>query len=142
MSLRGRAASLIAVTLFVATACQAEPIEVNPGLAIARINEVPTDGVLYSIEHDIYLADAGEDGFVALSRRDPYLGCTVQSLEPGDDFGITLHPSTRFVDPSHGGQYDIAGRYLAGPAGEGLRRLPIEVIAGTVYLDPNPERDV
>lgn len=123
-----------------ATACHTDPIEVNVGLAIANIDEVPEDGVFYSVEHDLYLADAGDQGLVALSRRDPFLGCTVGVVADDDDLGIELQPDTRFFDPCHGGQYDIGGRYLAGPGEEDLMRFPIEVVGDVVYLDPDSPR--
>ena len=141
MSRRARASLLLAIATLGFTACQAEPIDVNPAFAIAGIDEVPEGGVYFSIEHNLYLADAGDDGLVALSRRSPFLGCTVTVVAEADDFGIPLEADTRFFDPCHGGQYDIAGRLLSGPGEEDLMRFPIEVIVGGVYLVANPTRD-
>lgn len=121
-----------------AVGCQSDQVEVNPGLAIARLGEVPENGAIYSVTHNLFLADAGDAGLIGLSRRSPFQGCTLQYLELGETVeGFELAAGARFVDPCHGGQFDIAGRHLAGPGDADMAQLPVEVIGQIVYLDPS-----
>lgn len=135
----------VAVLTLATAGCSGSPDEAapHPSLAIANLNEVPNDGAaLYSISYELYLTDSAGDGLVAVSEKDPFRGCRIQSVEPGDDAnGLATQPGTRFVDPCHGSQYDVAGRYLSGPSNQDLRRIPIEVVGGTVFIDGTAERN-
>ncbi len=134
---------LAATLALAASACAAAyPAEVNPALAIARLDEVPRDGALYSVSHELYVVDSTDAGLIALSQRDPHRGCRIAYLDADEtiDF-MTMEPEARFYDPCHGSQYDITGHYLTGPSREDLRRVAIEVVAGFVVIDPAPSRD-
>jgi len=135
--------AVVLVLSVIAAACvQSDPDPVDPGLAIARIDEVVLGGAIYSVTHELYLVDSPADGLIAISQRDPFLGCRVQYLDAGQEIeGLTSEEETRFVDPCHGSQYDLEGRYLAGPSEENLRRIPVEVVAGVAYIDPGPIGD-
>lgn len=136
------ASRLFAAALALASCSPSTPQVADPGLAIAPLAEVQPGTALYSVTHQLYLVDTPEEGLIALSQRDPFRGCKVQYIEEGERIeGLTMEPEARFVDPCHGGEYDIAGRRISGPSEENLRRIPIEVIAGVVYIDPNPARD-
>ncbi len=74
---------------------------------------------------------------LALSAKDPHLGCTV-ALSPagypqpkGFDAGIA-----RFHTPCHGEQYDLAGRRVFGPSPRDLDRYAVSVSdSGIVSVD-------
>ena len=137
---RVKAAVVIAVaTTLVAGACGGNSAEVPPpGLAIVRYAEVPEDGAIYSTTHHAYVADSLEAGLVAFSARDPGNGCRLGLVESDDaSLGLELAVGTRFFDPCHGSQYDLTGRYLAGPSETDMTRIPIEVYGEVVYVDTN-----
>ena len=62
---------------------------------------------------------------VALSSTCSHLGC-----------GVSWDPGKRlFLCPCHGGAYHRDGTVAGGPPPRPLRRLPIEIVQGTVYVN-------
>lgn len=144
MSRRGRSLILLAACLGqIATACaggQREPP--SPGLALVRLAEVPADGAIYSVTHHAYVADSEETGLIAFSARDPRNGCRLAHVAQEEEgWGLDLEPGTRFFDPCHGSQYDLAGRFLAGPGAADLTRIDIEVVGEVVYIELQQPED-
>lgn len=72
--------------------------------------------------------------FLALSARDPNMGCTV----------IWNIQSQSFRNPCHGAQYNIRGEVVSGPAVRGLDRFPLRLdhsnktIVVDVSVPPEP----
>lgn len=138
MSLRVKAGLLLAIAAILAVgACGGDGREPPPpGLAIVRYAEVPEGGAIYSTSHHAYVADSPEAGLVAFSARDPGNGCRLAHVDSNDgSLGIELAADTRFFDPCHGSQYDLTGRYLAGPSETDMTRIDIEVYGEVVYID-------
>lgn len=75
--------------------------------------------------------------FLALSAKDPNMGCTV----------TWNNQSQTFRNPCHGAQYDIRGEVVSGPAVRGLDRFPLRVdhekktIVINVSVPPDPGAD-
>lgn len=67
----------------------------------------------------------GEEGWLALSRRCPHLGCLV-GFDPGRE---------EFVCPCHQSRFGLTGRYLSGPAKKDLARLPLRKTEGGFLLE-------
>ncbi len=83
-----------------------------------------------------YLVKQPDGGFLALSWRSTYRGCTV-IWRP--DFGFTdprdgVYKLGWFRDPCHGAIWDVNGVLVAGPAARNLDRFPVEVSANDVYV--------
>jgi Rieske Fe-S protein len=78
-----------------------------------------------------------EDGsFVALSWKDPHLGCTVP-WKPDFRFSDPRTGETRegwFRNPCHGETYDAYGVRVFGPAPHNLNQYPVEVVGDEVYV--------
>lgn len=130
-----RVSALLLLTIAV-SGCTADPVEApDPGLAVAPLNEVESDSALYNPTFRLWLTNSDEFGLIAVSERDPHLGCRVSFVDDRSiDFGVELESDTRFLDPCHGSQYDMAGRYLAGPSEADLTRIDVAVFNGVVYL--------
>lgn len=73
--------------------------------------------------------DSGE--VLALSARDPHLGCTV----PYRPSLIYNGREGWFHNPCHREIYDLAGYRVFGPQPRGLDRFHVEVVAGRVTVD-------
>jgi cytochrome b6-f complex iron-sulfur subunit len=82
-------------------------------------------------EHGIWLVKQESGEVLALSQRDPHLGCTVP-WRPDFEF-----QSRRgwFRNPCHGETYDLAGVCHFGPCPRGLDRFPVRVRDGRVQVD-------
>ncbi|MBF0542025.1 MAG: ubiquinol-cytochrome c reductase iron-sulfur subunit [Nitrospirae bacterium] len=60
----------------------------------------------------------------ALTGVCTHLGCLVN---------FNYHKN-QFICPCHGGTYDISGKVISGPPNKPLKRLPIELRDGNVYV--------
>jgi nitrite reductase/ring-hydroxylating ferredoxin subunit len=78
-----------------------------------------------------HLVRLGSGEIVALSARDPHLGCTVP-YRPSFEFDGR---EGWFRNPCHGETYDLAGYRAFGPAPRGLDRFPLTVRDGRVIVD-------
>lgn len=70
---------------------------------------------------------------LALSAKDPHLGCAVPWRHDGEIF-----VSDRigwFINPCHGEAYDMAGIRVFGPSPRGLDRFGVEIESGRVIVD-------
>lgn len=70
-----------------------------------------------------FIVNTGEELF-ALSPVCTHLGCLVN----------WYRPKKRFLCPCHGGQYDMNGNVVEGPPPSPLRKLPLKMENGKVYL--------
>ncbi len=75
------------------------------------------------INSKAFLVNTGKDLF-ALSPVCTHLGCLVS----------WHRPKGRFLCPCHGGQYDMEGNVADGPPPASLKRLPLKVEKGKVYI--------
>jgi cytochrome b6-f complex iron-sulfur subunit len=65
-----------------------------------------------------------QSGFIALSRICTHLGCLVGYDKYGE----------RLICPCHAGVFDLAGKMIAGPASEPLRRYPVTLTATEIII--------
>lgn len=65
-----------------------------------------------------------KDALFTLSPVCSHLGCLV----------IWHRTRERFICPCHSGEYDIEGNVVAGPPPAPLKRLPMEIRGGKVYV--------
>ena len=82
-------------------------------------------------EHGIWLVKQESGEVLALSQRDPHLGCTVP-WRPDFEF---QGRRGWFRNPCHGETYDLAGVCHFGPCPRGLDRFPVRVRDGRVQVD-------
>jgi cytochrome b6-f complex iron-sulfur subunit len=75
------------------------------------------------INSKAFLVNTGKDLF-ALSPVCTHLGCLVS----------WHRPKGKFLCPCHGGQYDMEGNVADGPPPAPLKRLPMKVEKGKVYI--------
>lgn len=136
-----RIVPLLIVAALIGGACGSGGTDIpgDPTLYVARLDEVPSNGALYSPTHHLFVADSPAEGLVALVAADPYRGCRIGYIADDDARRLASHEATRFIDPCHGSEYDISGKHLAGPSPRSMDRLPIEVIADRVYLVADAE---
>lgn len=83
---------------------------------------LPAEGVIF--------VRTGENSVAAFSSFCPHLGCDVEKFS-----------GSRLVCPCHGSEFDTNGQVMKGPAGEGLRDWPAEIVneeAGAVLLADLP----
>jgi nitrite reductase/ring-hydroxylating ferredoxin subunit len=84
------------------------------------------DGWRRVVRREVLFLRAGADGSAeALSASCTHLGCSVRWSEG----------ESRFRCPCHGGVFDAEGRVLAGPPPAPLRRCPLRISEGTVYVE-------
>lgn len=76
-----------------------------------------------SINSKAFIINSGEDLF-ALSPVCTHLGCLVN----------WHRPKNRFLCPCHGGQYDMDGNAVKGPPPAPLKKLPLKIENGKVYI--------
>ena len=69
-------------------------------------------------------------GPLAVSRRCPHLGCTVNYREV----------DRQFLCPCHQSRFTWRGKYLSGPAKKDLTRLQVKVVNGKGYLIQIPRK--
>jgi len=109
------------------------PVAVGPETAFAAAT--PVEAVLSYVRSDAYRTETRRDtiflvrrpeGLIALSPTCTHLGCSVR-WDAGSDL---------FRCPCHGGSYRPDGSVAGGPPPRPLRRLPIEIRAGQVYVVP------
>lgn len=147
MSRPGRGALLLgalAMLTMTLAACSPSEVEVNPALTVARLDEIPPGGALRNNNFRLFLVDTADEGVIALSDRDPFLGCRIVYLadqSEDDRESMATHEDAEFFDPCHGSEYDINGGYLSGPSEESMRRISIKVIGRFVVMDANPAQE-
>jgi Rieske Fe-S protein len=111
------------------------PLEVSVRLVrpVPRVSE-SADGDV--VEVPIFVVHDARAGLLALYAADPHLGCRVGlAADLAAEPGVARPANVVFVNPCHGEQYDVLGRYLAGPAPRGLDRFGITVEGASVVVD-------
>lgn len=88
----------------------------------------------------LFVVHHPDDGLLVLLGRSPFLGCRVQPIDAADaaQWGVEAPDldDGGFVDPCHGGLFDLDGRHVAGPGMRGLDRFIVRYLAdGTVAVD-------
>ena len=88
-------------------------------------------------EGAFHLVRLDDETFVALSWRDPHLGCTV----PWKADFVWPDPATGqdkrgwFRNPCHGETYDITGRRVFGPSPRDLDRYLVSIVGDRVFVN-------
>ncbi len=89
-----------------------------------RVNEFEVGSVSYFRNSRFYLVRLGE-GFLALYRKCPHLGCVVPWVEEEGMFICYCHTSL----------FAIEGQVISGPAPRPLDLFPIEIRGDEIYVD-------
>lgn len=113
------------------------PPTADPARRLARLAELPQGAVVFNETHRVYVVNSFADGLLGLLDVDPFRGCRIAYLEnPEFRAGNPLvsFEETRFVDPCHGSEYDLSGRYLGGPSPRSMDRAAVEVVGDWVVL--------
>ena len=139
MTPRGRLAAL--ALSGVIAGCGTAEAPPHSAAVVAPADEVEAAGVLLVPSHDLYVVNTDAE-LVGIARRDPNDGCTITYLAPEFriDNPLVSTEATRFVNPCHGDEYDIAGTHLAGRGEQPLTRIPLLVFNGLVAIDLDAER--
>jgi hypothetical protein len=101
----------------------------SPGPAWVRgaaMSVVRADGPVFVRSADAFLVAVGPGRAIAISARSPQMGERVRYC-PSDGW---------FEDPAHGSKFDGLGRYVLGPAPNGLDRFAVRYVEGVVWIDP------
>lgn len=101
----------------------------SPGPAWVRgaaMSVVRADGPVFVRSADAFLVAVGPGRAIAISARSPQMSEPVRYC-PSDGW---------FEDPAHGSKFDGLGRYVLGPAPNGLDRLAVRYVEGAVWIDP------
>ena len=136
-----RAAALIAIIAGILTAASlaliafawpATPSEpANQWVRLARAEELPVNEPVVVREHRLFLVKLESGEVLALSRRDPRLGCTVP-WRPDFEF---QGKKGWFRNPCHSQTYDVTGHCVFGPCARDLDRYPVAIVNGEVLVD-------
>lgn len=89
-----------------------------------KVNEFEVGSVSYFRESRFFLIRL-EEGFLALYRKCPHLGCVV----PWDD------AATNFNCPCHSSLFTPVGEVLSGPAPRPMDMFPVNIRGDEVYVD-------
>ncbi len=89
-----------------------------------RVDEFEIDSVSYFRESRFYLVRL-EEGFIAMYRKCPHLGCVVPWIE---EDGL-------FTCPCHSSIFTIRGEVIGGPAPRPMNIFPIEISNNEVFVD-------
>ncbi len=103
--------------------------ELEPGafgtkLRAGEVNEFEVGSINFFREGRFFLVRL-EDGFLALYRKCPHLGCAVPWDEALDKFNC----------PCHSTLFSKQGEVLSGPAPRPLDYFPVEIREGVVFVD-------
>ncbi len=89
-----------------------------------RVQEFEVGSVSYFREARFYLVRLPE-GFLAMYRRCPHLGCVVPWDEEAENFNC----------PCHSSLFTTHGEVISGPAPRPLDLFPVEIRGDEVYVD-------
>lgn len=124
------AASLLAFTVQAGSALikfltpELEPGAFGTKVRAGELNEFEVGSVNYFRDSRFYLVRLDE-GFLALYRKCPHLGCVVPWDEELDKFNC----------PCHSSLFNKEGEVLSGPAPRPLDYFPVEIRGGEVFVD-------
>lgn len=100
-------------------------IEARLTAHVPRVSDTAQSGI---VEVPIFVVNHPVRGFVVLYASDPHLGCrVVPTSELPPSYDGELSRAAEFLNPCHGEQYDILGRYISGPSPRGLDRFGVSV---------------
>ena len=88
------------------------------------VNDFEVGSVSYFRESRFYLVRL-EEGFLALYRKCPHLGCVVPWIEEDGIFNC----------PCHSSLFTKVGDLISGPAPRPMDMFPVEIREGEVYVD-------
>ncbi len=89
-----------------------------------RVNEFEVGSVSYFRESRFYLVRL-EEGFLAMYRKCPHLGCVIPWEEADGVFNC----------PCHSSLFTTVGEVIDGPAPRPMDTFPVEIRADEVYVD-------
>jgi cytochrome b6-f complex iron-sulfur subunit len=89
-----------------------------------RVNEFEVGSVNYFRESRFYLVRL-EEGFLAIYRKCPHLGCVVPWDEKSDNFNC----------PCHSSLFTMPGEVISGPAPRPMDLFPVEIRGDEVFVD-------
>ena len=89
-----------------------------------KVNEFEVGSVSYIRQERFYLVRL-EEGFLALYRKCPHLGCVVPWEEDEDMFNC----------PCHSSLITMVGAVISGPAPRPMDLFPVEIRGDEVYVD-------
>jgi cytochrome b6-f complex iron-sulfur subunit len=91
---------------------------------VGRVNDFEVGSVSYFRESRFYLVRL-EEGFLAMYRKCPHLGCVVPWKEDEGNFNC----------PCHSSLFTTVGEVISGPAPRPMDLFPVEIIADEVFVD-------
>ena len=104
---------------------------------VGSVDSFSVESVTTVEDGEFHLVRLDDETFVALSWRDPHLGCMV----PWKPDFVWPDPTTGrskqgwFRNPCHGETYDIAGRRVFGPAPRDLDRYVVSIVGDRVFVN-------
>ena len=89
-----------------------------------RVNDFEVGSVSYFRESRFYLVRL-EEGFLAMYRKCPHLGCVVPWKEDDGNFNC----------PCHSSLFTMVGDVISGPTPRAMDLFPVEIIVDEVFVD-------
>jgi nitrite reductase/ring-hydroxylating ferredoxin subunit len=125
----------ITVAAMVVAAAVAWPSDVtvpqSPVATLANVNDLNVNEPVKVFDYRLYLVKLESGEILALSQKDPHLGCTVPF---GPEY--TFEGKTGwFRNPCHGETYDLRGVCYDGPCRRGLDRYETVIVGGKVQVN-------
>lgn len=123
-------ASLLAFTVQAGSAFikfmtpELEPGAFGTKVRAGELNEFEVGSVHFFREGRFFLVRL-EEGFLALYRKCPHLGCAVPWVEEQENFNCPCHTSL----------FNKKGEVLSGPAPRPLDYFPVEIREGEIFVD-------
>ncbi len=124
---------LAVVALFAWPTGSNEVVRPPQWVGVGQVEDFAPGSVTTFQEAEFHLVRLPDGEFLALSSKDPHLGCTV----PWKPEFQTMGQKGWFRNPCHGETYDLAGRHIFGPGPRGLDRFPVTVVGGAVRVNVN-----
>lgn len=90
-----------------------------------KVDEIPNNSVTEFTDGNFYLVRGKDGGFMALYRRCPHLGCSVEWSETKE----------RFYCPCHASSFDINGDFISQPVPKALDLFQVSFQDGAVLVD-------
>ncbi|QJA06295.1 ubiquinol-cytochrome c reductase iron-sulfur subunit [Thermosulfurimonas marina] len=96
-----------------------------PKKILVKEKDLPTEMIPVKVGPEYFLVRLPGGKLLALSRRCPHLGCTVNYFPQ----------KNLFICPCHQSRFALSGAYLSGPAPRGLYPLKWEKSEGGILLE-------
>jgi nitrite reductase/ring-hydroxylating ferredoxin subunit len=104
---------------------------VSPWVSLTQVDELPTNEPVKFSDQKLYLVKLEDGEILALSQKDPHLGCSVP-FRPEFEF---MERRGWFRTPCHGETYDLRGVCYVGPCRRGLDRYEVLVVDGKLQVN-------